>query len=167
MCHRPEQITNSIALRRSQYRFQIHKIADHIVLRQSRYRGNDRHSIISSPTTNSNSNTDSPNPPLINPRIQAMGILILTIMSGGIIHPNRTIMVRRVPLLGTTEPLNALDMARPTKVVGVPQFAQTGHFSVILEIVENVSRLTMSGGKFGPLLCGYTGSRPGADFANK
>ena len=96
-----------------------------------------------------------------------MGIPIPTTLSGGITHPNRTIMAQRVPLLGTTELLNAPGMEHPTKVVEVPQFAQAGHFSVIIEIVESVLELTASGGKFGRLLHGYTGSRPDADFADK
>lgn len=59
-------------------------------------------------------------------------------------------MAQRVPLLGTTEPLNVLDMARPIKAVEGPQFTHTYHFSVIIEIVESVLQVTMSGGKLGP-----------------
>lgn len=68
-----------------------------------------------------------------------MGIPILTTMTGG---PNQTIMVQRVPLLETIEPLNAPYIARPIKVVGDPQ---SGHSSAILEIVGSVLQRTGSG----------------------
>ncbi|KAF8455764.1 hypothetical protein BGX38DRAFT_1267051 [Terfezia claveryi] len=144
----PEQIINS-TLRQPQYELRVRKMADHIILRQFRYqvqiqhRGNDFQLIISSPTTNSN--RDNPNPPLINSRTRATGIPILTAMTGGITHPNQTIMAQKVLLLGTTEPLNAPGMARPTRAVGVLQSAQTDLFSAIIEIVENVLQLTVSG----------------------
>jgi len=58
-------------------------------------------------------------------------------------------------------------MARPIKVVGDLQFAQTDHFSVITEIVKSVAQLTMSGGKFGPLLHDNSETRPELTFAGK